>query len=67
MDICDFVVCRIFSENGLWQWYEKPGYSGPAIPAWSEQSWDRFERWLNHREDENSGSEWCGKALRILS
>jgi len=27
MDICDFVAYRIFSENGLWQWYEKPGLS----------------------------------------
>ena len=31
MDICDFVACRIFSENGLWQWDEKPGYAAPLI------------------------------------
>jgi hypothetical protein len=44
MDIFDFVAYRIFSGNGLWQWYEKPGLSGPAIPAGSEQSRGRFER-----------------------
>jgi hypothetical protein len=31
MGFRDFSKCRIFSENGLWQWHEKPGYSGPAI------------------------------------
>jgi hypothetical protein len=43
MEIRDFAANRSFSGNGLWQWYEKPGLSGPAIPAGSEQSWGRFE------------------------
>jgi hypothetical protein len=25
MGFCDFPTHRIFSENGLWQWHEKPG------------------------------------------
>ena len=32
MDIFDFVAYRIFSGNGLWQWYEKPGYRVPRSP-----------------------------------
>ena len=30
MEIRDFAVNGSFSGNGLWQWYEKPGLSGPA-------------------------------------
>jgi hypothetical protein len=28
MKIRDFVACRSFSENGLWQTHEEPGHSG---------------------------------------
>jgi hypothetical protein len=37
--------------------------SGPAIPARSEQSWDRFKGRLNHNknEEENSANECGGK------
>jgi hypothetical protein len=31
MEIRDFVANRSFSGNGLWQWYEKPGYRVPRF------------------------------------
>ena len=32
MEIRDFAANRSFSGNGLWQWYEKPGYRVPRSP-----------------------------------
>jgi hypothetical protein len=34
MEIRDFAAKRSFSGNGLWQWYEKLGLSGPAECSW---------------------------------
>jgi hypothetical protein len=66
MEIRDLAANRSFSGNGLWQWYEKPGLSGPAIPAGSERSWGRFEGRLNHKEEENSANEYGVKLCDLF-
>jgi hypothetical protein len=43
MDIYDLVAYRIFSEIGLWQWYEKPGY---RVPLSVRRSWGWEPRWI---------------------
>jgi hypothetical protein len=34
MGFRDFTANRSFSENGLWQWYEKPGLARHADCSW---------------------------------